>query len=829
MPIRTVSRQPTAAHDLNSLAPNGTQAMRLRIGDSYQQISTLALAPAAGAAGTTYADAYAVPSFTSAAQSYVISNQIETTAYDLQWPGSATDPGNRQMFNDPATEASSELLTEGGFGNGVGGSVGDIPTFTYNFPTTYGTLANGSVARNQITPAQEQDTREIFSLLSSYLGVQFEQLATTALVGSSTDNNNNIGVVTGDLSAVGFTSGTGTLDVGGGDLAVVDAAVNWGTSPYGGAWMQAAMQGIMLSLGFGRSYNLPAFQVMGDDPTQGTSDQVLPGIGNLTSGLNLYPAESGDINMYKITLTTPGTLSAETVAQRLSSPSLLDTEVRVFQQNADGSYSAIAQNDNYFGTDSYTSLSLQPGTYFIGVSASGDDAYDPSIPNSGMNGKSTGPYQLRVNFTPLETLGPAQASGSSSIVLTGANIKVNTGTTPFAQTSGSGQVTITQLDPFDVPNVAALNGETFTVTQGSASYSFQFVDTSIANNQAAAGNIAVDFDSTTDTISTVRTAMVTAINDVFTVLVNATGTPFDGDADGTPGGLYNYWFNVAGTEVSGAKDRTIFVDASASSGGKGTITAPYSTISAALAAAASDAQLGLHDIVRIEGNHTGNDNPANLSTISDNQSYNIGTDIFGKALSDGATMVVPRNTTVMIDAGAVLKFRAANIQVGSSSVNVNLSGAIAASARHAAGFGLFHLLAGQFDRQDEQSDYDSCPRPAIGAASSSKTTWISPTTAPRRHRPCRVPIPRPTASSSTTSTAPSSSTAAASSTATRCPRRMTPFTWSTPGRPSPTTSSSIAPMPPCRPIPIPSRSRSSKGILRRRDCIRTTTTASVPR
>ena len=40
------------AHDLNSLAPNGTQALRLRIGDSYQQISTTALSPAAGAAGT---------------------------------------------------------------------------------------------------------------------------------------------------------------------------------------------------------------------------------------------------------------------------------------------------------------------------------------------------------------------------------------------------------------------------------------------------------------------------------------------------------------------------------------------------------------------------------------------------------------------------------------------------------------------------------------------------------------------------------------------------------------------------------------------------------
>jgi len=651
------------AHDLSSLAPNGTQAMRLRIGDAYQQISTLSISPAAGAAGTTYADAYAVPSFTAAAQSYVISNEIETTAYDLQWPGSAIDPGNRKMVNDPSVP---DLVIEDGFGDGVGGAVGDIPTFTYNFPATYGTLANGTVARNQITPVQEQDTREIFTLLASYLGVQFQQLTTTAFL-DPTDNPFNIGVVTGDLSAVGFTSGTGVPVVGGDGLAVVDASKNWGASPYGGDWMQTAMEGVMLCLDFGRSYNLPQFQVMGDDLTQANSDVTLPGVGNLTTGLNLYPAISGDINMYKLTLTTPGTLSTETIAQRLPGPSLLDTELRVFQQNADGSYSAIAQNDNYFGTDSYVSLSLQPGTYFVGVTAAGDDLYDPSIPNSGMNGRTTGPYELRVDFTPQETLGPAEATASGNIVLTGANITVNTGTTPFAAASAGNQVTIEKIDPIDVPDVAALNGETFTVAQGTATYSFQFVDTSIADNQAAAGKIAIDFDSTTDTIDAVRADMVTAINDVFTVLVNATGTPFDGDADGTPGGLYNYWFNVAGIETSGAADRTIFVDKSAASGGTGGIAAPYSTISAALAAAATDARLGLHDIVRIEGNHT--------ATLSDDQSYNIGTDIFGNALSDGATMVVPRDTTVMIDAGTVFKLRGTNIQVGSSSVNINLSGA----------------------------------------------------------------------------------------------------------------------------------------------------------
>ncbi len=644
------------AHDLNSLVPNGTQAMRLRIGDSYQQISTTTLSPAAGAAGTTYADALAVPSFSAAAQGYVISNEIETTAYDLQWPGGASDPGNRKMVDDPG------VVIEGGFMDGVGGSTTSIPTYSYNFPAVYGNDVNGNPDHNQITPQQEQDTREIFELLSAYMGVEFEESTSTALGGAS------IGVVTGDLYPMGGAiSGGGIVGMGGGGLAVMDAAHNWGTSAFDGSWMQVAMHEIMHNLGFGHSFDLPPDQIMGDDITQGTSELVVPGVGDLTTGLNLFRPDSGDINMYKVTLTTPGTLSAETIAQRLPDPSLLNTELRVFQLNSDGSYSAIAQNDDYFSKDSYVSLTLQPGTYFVGVSASGNNSYDPSIPNSGMNGTTTGPYQLRVDFTPQETLGPAQASASGNIVLTGANLAVNTGTTPFTQTPGSGQVTIKQIDQADVPSVAALNGETFSVTQGSVSYTFQFVDTLNESNQAAAGNIPIDFNSTTDTIDTVRADMVTAINDVFTVLVGATGVPLDGDADGTPGGLYNYWFNVAGEETSGANDRTIFVDKSAPSGGTGGIAAPYTTISAALAAAASDAKLGLHDIVRVEGNNTGN--------LSADQSYNIGTDIFGKALSDGSTMVVPEDTTVMIDAGAVLKLYGANIQVGSSDTSVNLSGA----------------------------------------------------------------------------------------------------------------------------------------------------------
>ena len=160
------------AENLNSYAPLGTNSLRLRIGDFNEPIQTTPITAAEGAAGTTYAAAMPVPSseFGSGPQSVVISDQIETTSYDLQWPGGPTDPGNRILPDEP------DVYVEGHFmGATSEGYYTGIPTYTYYFPITYGTDINGNPVRNNITPAQEQRTREIFQLFSYYFGVQFEE------------------------------------------------------------------------------------------------------------------------------------------------------------------------------------------------------------------------------------------------------------------------------------------------------------------------------------------------------------------------------------------------------------------------------------------------------------------------------------------------------------------------------------------------------------------------------------------------------------------------------------------------------------------------------
>ncbi|MFM8530818.1 MAG: DVUA0089 family protein, partial [Ilumatobacteraceae bacterium] len=132
-------------------------------------------------------------------------------------------------------------------------------------------------------------------------------------------------------------------------------------------------------------------------------------------------------------------------------------------------------------------------------------------------------------------------------------------------------------------------------------------------------------------------------------VVDTLGTPLDGDRDGVKGGVFKFWFNTASSA------NTVFVDKSAAVGGNGSISQPYTTIKAALD------NIGSKTIIRVVGNSSG-------------VPYLIGTDLSNRTLADGGSFNVPAGVTVMIDAGAVFKLRATNIDVGSSSQLVSRAG-----------------------------------------------------------------------------------------------------------------------------------------------------------
>ncbi len=169
-------------------------------------------------------------------------------------------------------------------------------------------------------------------------------------------------------------------------------------------------------------------------------------------------------------------------------------------------------------------------------------------------------------------------------------------------------------------------------------------------------------------------------------VAGAPGVAFDGDSDGKPGGVNNFWFRSA-AQVSSLNDlqsttrtaRTIFVDRLgggdplASDTGlnhdgdpdnaayvpDGSLARPFLSIKRALQASKP------FDIIRIVGNNLATTADTADPDLKNNLAYQIGFDRLGNPLPDGSTLDVPKDRTVMFDAGAVVQLRRAQISVGS--------------------------------------------------------------------------------------------------------------------------------------------------------------------
>ena len=537
--------------------PNNNNALppaelRLRVGtNEAKPLPPISMTPAADPADTFSGALNLAGSWTpggAGSQSILINSEIRnTTPLALDFPGGSDEPGNRRI------RMQDNLL-------GTADSVDGTSVIFYNFQGQLGTFSN-TVLLNAITEQQKQRVREIFTLYERYLGVRFvesDNLGLTVAVGDTRSvipfplvaNDFRTSVITFNQQG-GTTFESGTL-ISSGQLATVmdiqdfgDAGVN----NFGGPFMRAAMQGIGQLLGLGTADEVAQLTIQSFNavfaPGVGT-EIVLPGDADIVHGQYLYRPDSKDIDLYQFSLPTSGHISIEAFAERMSQASLLDSHIRLYRQNANGGWDEIATNDDYYSSDSFVELELSQGNYIVGVSASGNRQYDPTISDSGIGGRSQGNYQLRMDFRP-----PAAA-----------------------------------------------------------------------------------------------------------VLRDGTGTAVDGDADGQAGGVHNFWFRPSGPA------NTKFVDKSVATSGNGLLASPFKTISAAL----TSAQPG--DVVRILGNGGAD---GRVATPADNLPYEIGFDTIGRPLSDGATFDVPRDVSVMIDAGAILKMRRSRVGVGSTSVNVDRS------------------------------------------------------------------------------------------------------------------------------------------------------------
>jgi GEVED domain/Dockerin type I domain/Bacterial pre-peptidase C-terminal domain len=533
--------------------PLAASELRLRVGTNQAlPVPPIQVTPAADP-GDTFATAQNLNTTwtpgVSGSQSVVIDSAINnTTPFNIDFPGAADDPGNRQI------RLQSLLRLAGDTVNGTS-------VIFYNFQGQLGTSAfNSTVQLNAITEVQKQRVREVFSIYEQYLGVRFVESTNrglTVAVGDTRAVTPFEDILGSGISGIVTLNGEGSTVyesgvLSNGQLATVldtqdfsDSTVNG----FAGPFQRGVMQGIGRLLGLGLSDEVAQLTIQSANaifaPGVGT-EIVLPGDADIVHGQYLYRPDSRDIDLYQFKITAPGKVTIETFAERLSEASLLDTQIRLYKKGANGGWEEIAANDDYNSSDSLVEVELGAGNYIVGVSSSGNSDYDPTIADSGLGGRSEGNYKLRMDYR--------------------------------------------------AP--------------------------------------ATDF------------------------IRDATGTAFDGDADGLPGGSYDFWFRASGP------GNTKFVDKSVTTSGSGTLLSPYKNIKDALAAAVPG------DVVRIVGNGGAD---GKLSTAADNLAYEIGFDSLGRALQDGSTLDVPKNVTVQIDAGAILKLRRSRIGVGSTSTNVDRS------------------------------------------------------------------------------------------------------------------------------------------------------------
>ena len=106
--------------------------------------------------------------------------------------------------------------------------------------------------------------------------------------------------------------------------------------------------------------------------------------------------ERADVDLYAVAVTAAGTFTIDVDAQSLATPSTLDSYLRLF--NADGRQ--LARNDDSSGSlDSSLNYTVNAaGTYYVGVTAYGNSRYNPLEAGSGRSGRSTGEYELFVQY-----------------------------------------------------------------------------------------------------------------------------------------------------------------------------------------------------------------------------------------------------------------------------------------------------------------------------------------------------------------------------------------------------------------------------------------------
>lgn len=810
------------ATDINELpgVPLGGGTFRLRIGTAIDSRSDLILTPATLGAPASVGDTITtgfdlnlgsagVQFVTDGSQtsSVIVPGSIDPKPWAVQLPGGSSDPGRLSL----PEIAGGGLLQAINEQFGPDSTLG-ITEIAYNFQSSYAASAAGGAFLNQITDRQRTRVREALSLWSEYIGVQFRETTDQGITFAVGDPSAlpSLGLQTSTPAVRSALNASLRIDPTYVDSAIVFSNETQFNTAFGEDFFRKAMAGIGFLIGLEQSTEFTAQSLMSLNPTflnqtiNPTNSDGTVNLGQLRNlepsfpsnldilhGQHIHRPDGIDVDLYRFVVDLgqgerTGTFTAEVFSERLADSSLLDSSLRLFQETrasvttdlglgttlsvrltavqpgalgnnaridfvrtqsggiviqqkfdafgspipnaieiqvprtgtvavgdliaainahpfastlftaelvvgtagrniagasldrplllAGGALTELARNDDYFSNDSFLTASLANGIYYIGVAASGNDLYDPQLTASGSGGKSQGAYELALKFEPqvglVDTIRDLDSTREAvpGTALDGDGDGVPGGVKNFwFQTRP-----LERLLEVNVTGEAIVPGQTFTIVGfNNSSRRFEFVPT---GGSAVPGNIPIAYNPGDTGVATQASGLAIAIRSAIASVGTALGVTVSIPDATRPVvelvGERSIRFSngFRGVEAYG---RTVFVDKVAGVAADGSLARPFNNIGNPAVPNALGA-VSPNDIVRIVGNG-GQD--ANPTTPADNFAYKIGTaETGGGTLEDGRNLLVPKNVTVMIDAGAAIKLRNSAIVVGSTGLLADRSG-----------------------------------------------------------------------------------------------------------------------------------------------------------
>ena len=486
--------------------------------------------------------------------SLLLTSSIDPEVHALDLIGANNDPGTRSV-----PEAFENYINPAFTGDNFQG----IRTIYYNFKDGYGAVA-GTAQSNAISEKQRARVREAFSLWSEYVGVQFVE---TPDSGFTMALGALAALPSGGLTVENAASGGWGVRIDPAyqnSLAVFSADNTWNDN-YGENFTRAAMASIGLMLGLARAgdadpstlMNFNAGFINFPTSTNRNFEPVFPGNLDVLRASYLHRPESSDIDLYRFDIdfgpngqSRQGSLVVESLAERLENSSPLDTRLALYKQTQASAVSNMGAGGGIEVKFTAVKPGKQGNNLLVFVTRSNRGVGAQPIVNTFPNAISIDLNSTVGSESTLDEFLRALDNDPSARSLVKVDLLKGDRTTrignrditysPIILTGGNVNLIAQNDDYFGKDSLIRMNLDSGVYfigisSSGNDKYDASAPGTGTGGRTQGRYDLRVAFRAQTDGTDSLQD-VDNGSSDL--------NVAFDGDGDGVPGGIYNFWFET---------------------------------------------------------------------------------------------------------------------------------------------------------------------------------------------------------------------------------------------------------------------------------------------